>query len=120
MEREDVVDLFAPIAQVSVRRMFGGLGVWLDGLMFALVASGEVYLKSDEETDPLFDEVGAEPFTFNRHGKPIIMSYRHMPAACFDDTDMLELYAHAAIGASRRAAARKPAKPARTRRRSDG
>ncbi|RYE85055.1 MAG: transcriptional regulator, partial [Hyphomicrobiales bacterium] len=30
-------DLFEPLGAVVVKRMFGGKGVWLDGMMFALV-----------------------------------------------------------------------------------
>lgn len=113
MEIEVIQDLFAPIAPVSVRRMFGGQGIWLDGVMFALVASGEIFLKSDPQSDPLFDAVDAEPFTVTRHGKPIAMSYRRMPEACFEDAQQLEEYAEAAIGAARRAASDKAKRPRR-------
>ena len=51
MDRDGLEELFAPFAVVSVRRMFGGHGVYADGLCFALEIGGEVYLKVDAETE---------------------------------------------------------------------
>ena len=50
MRPAELEDLFAPIGHVSVRRMFGGHGVYADGVIFALETGGVVYLKTDAET----------------------------------------------------------------------
>jgi DNA transformation protein len=42
----EVFELFGP---VTIRKMFGGYGVYHDGLMFALVADDTLYLKADDE-----------------------------------------------------------------------
>ena len=39
-------DLFEPVGPITIRRMFGGAGIYRDGIMFALVSDGEVYLKA--------------------------------------------------------------------------
>ena len=44
---EFVMELFAPMGPVNVRRMFGGAGVFRDGLMFALLSDYVIYLKTD-------------------------------------------------------------------------
>ena len=44
---EFVIELFAPMGPVSVKRMFGGAGVFRDGLMFALIADDTLFLKTD-------------------------------------------------------------------------
>jgi DNA transformation protein len=38
MESDDIIDLFAAFGRVNVRRMFGGFGIYADGIMFALAA----------------------------------------------------------------------------------
>ncbi len=43
---EFVMELFGPMGPVSVRRMFGGAGVFKDGLMFGLLADDVIYLKT--------------------------------------------------------------------------
>jgi DNA transformation protein len=42
--------------------MFGGHGVEVDGLCFALEFDGEVYRKADAETDRAFADAGWDPF----------------------------------------------------------
>ena len=42
--------------------MFGGAGIFADGMMIALVADGVIYLKADEETVPRFEAEGLGPF----------------------------------------------------------
>jgi len=46
-----VVDMMSSIGPVYARGMFGGHGIYLEGLMFALVAEGVLYLKSDEDIE---------------------------------------------------------------------
>ncbi|WP_226582691.1 TfoX/Sxy family protein [Acuticoccus sediminis] len=113
MEADDLIDLFSPLGPVSVKRMFGGKGVWADGVMFALVAYGEVYLKTDAETQEMLAD--AEPFSFRRGEKVIATSYRRLPPECFDDPDELVRYAGAALEAARRGGAAKPPKTPKAR-----
>lgn len=103
MTEADVIDIFADVAPVTVRRMFGGLGVYRDGLIFALVVGGELYLKIDEETRPEFEAVGSEPFVYDGGKKAVTMPYRRMPAECYDDPEVLERFAGLAFDAAARA-----------------
>ena len=47
MDSEAIKDLFAAFGTVTVRRMFGGAGIYADGVMIAIAFDGEVYLKAD-------------------------------------------------------------------------
>jgi hypothetical protein len=49
MDREGLAELFAEFGPVSVRRMFGGAGIWADSTMFALIVDDIIYLKADEQ-----------------------------------------------------------------------
>ena len=56
--------MFAAFGPVAVRRMFGGAGIFADGLMIALVSEGAIYLKADDSTIPQFEREGLRPFTY--------------------------------------------------------
>src|SRR5262245_41513906 len=44
-----VADVFSAMGQVTVKRMFGGAGVYADGVMFALVwGDGTIGVKADD------------------------------------------------------------------------
>lgn len=58
MDDETIRDLFSAIGLVTIRRMFGGKGIYRDGLIFALVVRGELLLKADAQTAPAFAEAG--------------------------------------------------------------
>jgi DNA transformation protein len=47
MNAEALRELFRPFGEVVIRRMFGGAGVYADGLCFAIEQDGEVFLKVD-------------------------------------------------------------------------
>src|SRR6516165_6406524 len=55
MDPQFISDLFAPFGPVAVRRMFGGAGLYRDGLMFALEFDGVIFLRVDEASIPDFE-----------------------------------------------------------------
>ena len=115
MDTESILELFAAFGPVGVRRMFGGLGIYSDGTMFALAADGAIYLKADDATTAAFRREGAGPFTYAaKGGKRVVMSYWRLPDRLYDDPDELAVWARDALAAARRAAssgrrARRPA-----------
>lgn len=110
MDSEAIEDLFAPAARVSVRRMFGGKGIFVEGVMVGLEADGVLYLKADESTAAAFEAEGCEPFVYGEGGKRVIItSYRRMPEGAFEDPDELRRwYAMARDAAFRTAREKKP------------
>ena len=70
-----VHDLFVYTSDVSARAMFGGYGVYRSGVMFALVAEGELYFKINEEQKQTYQEIGSVPFMYEKEGKSFEMSY---------------------------------------------
>ena len=114
MDAEGLKALFEPVGTVSVKRMFGGHGVYLDGLCFAVESGGEVYLKADDKAKTIFADAGSAPFVYTARGKPMTTSYWRLLASAYDDSDELKRWTALAIEAARRAAAAK-AKPARAK-----
>jgi len=104
---EQMVD-FGP---VSVRRMFGGAGIFRDGLMFALVINEVLYFKADAQTQPAFEAEGLGPFTYATKNHPrTVMSYWRAPALCLDDSDEMTRWCREAFTVALRSA-KPPAKP---------
>jgi DNA transformation protein and related proteins len=104
MDAESILELFAAFGPVGVRRMFGGFGIYSDGIMFALAADGVIYLKADDATKAGFRREGAGPFTYAAKGnKRVAMSYWRLPDRLYDDPDELAVWAREALAAARRA-----------------
>ncbi len=110
-----VLDLLAPLGPVMARRMFGGHGIYLDGVMFALIAADTLYIKADNTTKDDFAAAGSRPFTYSGKNRPVEMSYWLTPPAAMEDPDALAPWARLGVEAARRNAA---AKPPRKRRKS--
>jgi DNA transformation protein and related proteins len=105
---DDIVELFSVFGPVTVRRMFGGAGIYADGTMFALVAGGVIYLKAGSSNVAMFEHEGLAPFTYSRRqGERSVMSYRRMPDRLYDDPEELAVWARSALAAAQRPSARK-------------
>jgi DNA transformation protein len=111
VDAEDLRDIFRGVGPVQIRRMFGGQGVYQGDVMFALVASDELYLKVDGESIGFFRDRGSRPFAYEtRDGRKSIMSYWLMPESALDDPDEAAELADMALAAARRAKSAQPRK----------
>jgi DNA transformation protein len=106
---EFIHDLFQPFGPVTVRRMFGGAGLFADGVMFGLVSSGQIYLKADATTVTCFECERCEPFEYaTKNGKRTLTSYWRLPDRLYDDADELAQWARQALAAARQGVTIKP------------
>lgn len=106
-----VKDLFSPFGEISVRKMFGGGGVYCDGLFFAIIGDDDLWFKVDDVTRGEFEGKGLEPFVFEmKDGRSGTMSYYGVPEDIYDDHDELKHWATLALDAASRAAKTKPKK----------
>ncbi len=101
-----ITALLTPMGPARARRMFGGFGIFMDDLMFALINGDRLYLKVDDETRPAFEGAGSEPFTYRRRGRDISMSYFSAPAGSLESMEALSPWAGLALAAARRARGR--------------
>ncbi|MGB8669417.1 MAG: TfoX/Sxy family protein, partial [Pseudolabrys sp.] len=109
VDAEFIHDLFQSFGAVSVRRMFGGAGLFADGVMFGLVSGGQIYLKVDATMVPCFEHEQCKPFEYStKNGKRALTSYWRLSDRLYDDADELARWARRALAAARRGAAVKP------------
>jgi DNA transformation protein and related proteins len=99
---EFVVESLQPLGPVVARCMFGGFGIYLDGIMFALIASDTLYFKVDDGNRRAFEDADLPYFTYADKGKPIRMPYCEAPSEGFDDPEVLCDWASAAYAAALR------------------
>jgi DNA transformation protein and related proteins len=134
VDSQFISDLFAPFGPVAVRRMFGGAGLYRDGLMFALEFDGVIFLRVDAASIPDFEREGSRPFVYTRAKSPgkigrASLSYWRLPERLYDDPEELAVWAERALAIARqkkaaprqRAKAKQPSKaPKPSKRRAQG
>ncbi|MCP5370764.1 MAG: TfoX/Sxy family protein [Hyphomicrobiales bacterium] len=103
-----LTEMLEPLGPVAARRMFGGAGVFLDGLMFGLVVDDVLYLKTDDQNRGAFADAGMGPFRYQRAGREVALGYYEVPPDALEDPDDLADWARGAWAAARRGGA-KPA-----------
>lgn len=106
-------DQLRGLAELKFRPMFGGLGVYAEGLFFAIADDDVLYFKVDDGNRPAFEGHGMrafQPFP----DRPATMQYYEVPAAVLEDREALLAWARSAVGVARGARAKR--KRATTRR----
>ena len=87
---ESLLEKLEPLGEVTSRKMFGGVGIFESGSMFALVTShGVPHLKVNESNQAQFDKEDAKRF-----GK---MPYYEIPGRVLANTRSLRSWAKKSI-----------------------
>jgi len=93
-------EVFEEFGPIEARKMFGGYGIYHDGIMFALVAENTLYLKADESTKSHFESRDLPQFEYPRKDKTVKMSYYLAPDEIFDDREEAAIWASHAYEAA--------------------
>ena len=81
-----LAELLAPLGSVSVRRMFGGAGLFHGTVMFGIVNGDAVYLKASAESQSVFVAAGAVPFTYStKNGRRSLKTFMSLPEGLLDE-----------------------------------
>ena len=98
-----VIDQLSAWGNVSVRRMFGGAGLYCEGVMFGLIADDVAYLKVDDSNRKEFVKAGASPFNpYPDKVKTTVMSYYEIPADVLEDRDDLAVWAERSLAIAKK------------------
>jgi DNA transformation protein and related proteins len=106
---EWLTDVLTPVGPVASRRMFGGAGLYLREIFFAVVIDDVLHLKADEQNRVTFEAAGAAQLSYRRGRKDVLLPFWEVPEEIAADEDALRAWAEMAVEAGRRT--RKP--PAR-------
>ena len=82
-------DLFSGLGEITTRRMMGGLCLYHQGTIFAIVRSdGEILLKGAGAFIDKLEQMGCTRWEYTRdNGKSAAMPYWTLPGAAQDDPD---------------------------------
>lgn len=106
-----VLELLAALGSVSARRMFGGHGIYCDGLFIAIVLDEVLYLKADDRSRADFERAGCEMFSYSRQGRMAKLNFYRAPEDTLDAPQHMLPWGKKALAAALRARAAKPAAP---------
>lgn len=106
MDADAISDLFSGLGPVTINRMFGGKGVYHNGVIVAVELRGELMLKGDKVVAPAYEAAGGRQWTYvhSRHGKTVSMPYWSLPDGAADSPDEMTPWARKAYEAGLRAA----------------
>jgi DNA transformation protein len=103
-----VLEQLQVVGTVTARPMFGGVGLYHDGVFFGLLHDDTTYLKVDDENRPDYEVLGMEPF---RPPGEVSKNYYQLPADVLEDREALRMWAEKAVAAARRRSAGKKKRP---------
>jgi DNA transformation protein and related proteins len=103
-------ELLNPLGKITSKKMFGGHGIYCNGLMMGLVADEVLYVKVDEESKPFFIAAGCEPFIYEAKSKKVAMSYWTVPDEAMESEEQMLPWAKHAYAAALRKGTKAPGK----------
>ena len=98
-----VIGQLSMLGKVTVRRMFGGAGLYCKGTMFGVVADDVAYLKVDDSNREEFVKAGSSPFNpYPDKVKTTVMSYYEIPADVLENPTVLAEWAQRSFDIARK------------------
>ncbi|MEI7455957.1 MAG: TfoX/Sxy family protein [Nitrosomonadales bacterium] len=98
-----VLETMSHWSEVNSRKMFGGHGLYREGLMFALIVDDELFLKTDPLNAAAFERAGSRPFTYQSKTRTVQMAYWSAPAESLESPDEMSDWCQLAYAAALRA-----------------
>jgi DNA transformation protein len=103
--RAFVLEQLEPIAPITWKSMFGGVGLYANEFFFALIAEDRLYFKVDDSNRPDFEAAGMGPF--RPYDDERAMQYYEVPIDVLEDPDLLRIWVEKAVEVARAARRRK-------------
>ncbi|MGD2218556.1 MAG: TfoX/Sxy family protein, partial [Gemmatimonadales bacterium] len=88
---EYVVDQLRQLGTVEAKAMFGGHGLYREGVFFAIIADGRLYLKTDAASRRDYEGRGMGAFRPNP--KQTLKTYYEVPVEVLEDEEELSSWA---------------------------
>lgn len=67
----NVINVMSPFGDITARRMFGGYGIYKEGIIIALFDEEELYFKSTPTSEPFYQSYGSYPFAYEGQRRPV-------------------------------------------------
>lgn len=101
-------DLLGPIGGITSRAMFGGYSFYKDGVIFAIIAEGQLYFKVDDSNRAQYEAAGSGPFVYSsRDGRDMTMAYWQLPDEIIDNPEELQVWVQQSVEVSKNTKSKK-------------
>jgi DNA transformation protein len=101
--KDFVLEQLHDLGDVDCRRMFGGYGLYHNGLFFGIIAQARLYFKTTASSRLAYVQHGMQPFRPN--ARQTLTSYYEVPVDILEDHTQLALWAQHAVAAQRQSKA---------------
>ena len=91
-----VLEQLSGVRSIVTKRMFGGVGIYSDGVFFAVIDNDTIFFKVDEVLAEQYIKAGMPPFA-PIPGQPPMMGYRQVPPEVLEDADEMVRWAKQSI-----------------------
>ncbi|MFN8219309.1 MAG: TfoX/Sxy family protein [Fimbriimonadales bacterium] len=103
--RVEVEEKLSAVAPITTRAMFGGVGIYADGAIFALIAEDKLYFKVDDLNRADFEAAGMGPFY--PYDSPTPMGYWELPPGILESPEELRVWVDKALAVAARKKSKK-------------
>lgn len=91
-------DVLGHIDGITAKKMFSGYGIFLHKKIIAIIADGELYFKADAKLKEKYKSLGQYPFTYDREGKTIEMSYMSVSGKELENCEAISMRVDESFG----------------------
>ncbi|HEX4389679.1 MAG TPA: TfoX/Sxy family protein [Steroidobacteraceae bacterium] len=95
-----VLEQLSGAGEVHSRRMFGGVGLYVGELFFALISEDTLYLRVDADSRAHYTSRGMRPFRPYANRPQLSTRYFEVPADVLEDSSQLAAWARRALAAA--------------------
>ena len=106
-----ILEQLASLPALRANRMFGGVGLYSDGLFFGLIDDDTLYFKTGESNIEGYRSRNMARFMPFPDRPEAVLGYHEVPADIIEDAESLVDWARAAVAVAAGAQAAKAAKP---------
>jgi DNA transformation protein len=107
---DKIMDILSPYGSITSRAMFGGYGIYMQGVMFAAIIENALYFRINETTRSDFERYKSPSFVYMGRGKPVEMPYKVLPDEILENSAELKAWIQKAYSASLNAKKKKSSK----------
>lgn len=90
------------LGDIGYRPLFGGYSLFVDGVIFAMVSEGELYLRACEQCTEYFTKKSAPTLQYYKRGLPIQLNYYRVDEELWQNMSQLILLSSSALRGARR------------------
>ncbi|WP_439029069.1 TfoX/Sxy family protein [Gordonia terrae] len=106
MDDARIAEFFDSVGQVSIRPVFGGKGIYLNGKIIAFQRKDELLVKGDKKAAAKIEKAGGVRMSYRRRKgrrQKVYLPYWSVPESAYDDADEMARWVKIGVDASKRA-----------------